>query len=94
MKIPHNHPCLAGHFPGHPIVPGVVLLDAVLVTLAEQAGGVVRVTGLPSVKFLAPLQPDQEFETTLRFRQPGQAQFDVTAAGARLATGSLTFEKA
>lgn len=30
IRIHPEHPALPGHFPGHPIVPGAVLLDEVL----------------------------------------------------------------
>ena len=30
MTIKNNHPSLSGHFPGNPIVPGVVILDNVM----------------------------------------------------------------
>ena len=30
-----NHPSLPGHFPGAPLVPGVVILDEVIAALAE-----------------------------------------------------------
>lgn len=38
LQIPREHPSYAGHFPGQPIVPGVVLLDLVL-QAAEQGPG-------------------------------------------------------
>ena len=30
FTIPADHPALPGHFPGQPIVPGVVVLDRVV----------------------------------------------------------------
>ena len=29
------HPCLPGHFPGSPLVPGVVVLDQVLAAIED-----------------------------------------------------------
>ena len=36
--IGHDHPALPGHFPGQPVVPGVVLLDRVLEAVEREAG--------------------------------------------------------
>ncbi|MEE4375899.1 MAG: hypothetical protein V2J55_00075 [Candidatus Competibacteraceae bacterium] len=55
-----DHPSLAGHFPGEPIVPGVVILDEVLETVRRWRGPC-RLIALPTVKFLFPLRPDQTF---------------------------------
>jgi 3-hydroxyacyl-[acyl-carrier-protein] dehydratase len=58
--IPADHPSLAGHFPGAPIVPGVVVLDEVVAALTEQRKGS-QLIGIPFVKFLAPIEPGQSF---------------------------------
>ena len=39
--IAKDHPALAGHFPGNPIVPGVLILDEVM-RAAEQWRGRLR----------------------------------------------------
>ena len=78
MIIPADHPALAGHFPGNPIVPGVVLLAAVL----ELAGtGCAR---LPSVRFHAPLRPGEEFEIRIE-----QQRFSVRRGDTLIASGSF-----
>jgi 3-hydroxyacyl-[acyl-carrier-protein] dehydratase len=58
--IPADHPSLAGHFPGWPIVPGVVVLDEVVCALSQWRKDA-RLTGIVFVKFLAPIQPGQSF---------------------------------
>ncbi len=57
LRIDPTHPALPGHFPGNPIVPGVVLLDHVVACL-ERAG--FTLATLSAVKFLAPLRPDED----------------------------------
>ena len=55
--VPANHPALAGHFPGRPIVPGVLLVDEALRALEQATGrSVIR---LQQVKFHAALLPGE-----------------------------------
>jgi len=55
-----DHPSLPGHFPGTPVVPGVVILDEILAALLEWRQGF-DLTGVRTVKFLVPLKPEQPF---------------------------------
>jgi len=55
--IAKDHPCLAGHFPNNPIVPGVVILDYVLMGLFELYGR--TSLKLSSVKFKSRLLSEE-----------------------------------
>ena len=72
-RIPADHPSLAGHFPGAPIVPGVVVLDEVAAALVEWRKGS-RLIAIRFVKFLAPIKPGQLF--TIAFDAPKNTQID------------------
>ena len=56
--VPADDPSLPGHFPQHPVVPGVLLLDHVLSNLQRSTGR--RVDCLRQVKFTAALFPDEQ----------------------------------
>ncbi|MFO1351298.1 MAG: hydroxymyristoyl-ACP dehydratase [Gammaproteobacteria bacterium] len=84
-----DHPSLAGHFPGNPIVPGVVLLDEVLDTLRAWRGPC-ELAAVPSVKFSAVLRPGQVFTITLNTRGEREMSFECRTQDARLiAKGQL-----
>lgn len=59
FEIKATHPCLAGHFPGNPVVPGVVILDEVTQVILRQFSSC-KVIGFYSVKFLVPLMAEQK----------------------------------
>jgi 3-hydroxymyristoyl/3-hydroxydecanoyl-(acyl carrier protein) dehydratase len=60
VRISAQHPSLPGHFPGKPVVPGVVLLDRIAAALERAGAG--RFTRIAAVKFIAPLRPEQNAE--------------------------------
>jgi 3-hydroxyacyl-[acyl-carrier-protein] dehydratase len=66
LHIPATHAALAGHFPGRPIVPGVVLLDCVLAQAERWLQRPLSVSEMPQAKFLTPLLPEQEAQLQLR----------------------------
>jgi 3-hydroxymyristoyl/3-hydroxydecanoyl-(acyl carrier protein) dehydratase len=91
-RIPADHPCLAGHFPGNPVVPAVVLLDLMAHALREALGGSARVTALPAAKFLRPLRPEQDFEIVLQIdASRGSARFDIHGSEGPLAQGRVDY---
>ena len=87
--VPAAHACLPGHFPGRPIVPGVLLLEYVLDAARHWRGPGSRLAGLPSVKFLSPLLPEERFDIRLEDDGP-RIRFTCTAGPRLLAQGSLT----
>ncbi len=84
FRIASGHPSLAGHFPGRPIVPGVVLLDEMFAVI-----GGVRVASLSTVKFLLPVLPDQEVAVLLDEKPDGRVAFECTVAGQAVLRGTL-----
>jgi len=82
-------PCFDGHFPGNPLVPGVVILDLVHAALAQQRGTPVRIVGVPSVKFLQPLRPGELMYIDLAAVSPELVNFSCRVGSNRIAEGSL-----
>ena len=88
FRIAEDHPSLPGHFPGRPVVPGVVLLDAAFaLILAEHPGR--RVGAMPSVRFTRPVQPGQEVRVSCD-AGGGRVAFACTVEGQPVLHGSVT----
>ncbi len=66
---------LQGHFPGRPIVPGVILCEmlaqsaCVLLAGTLQGGKLPVYTGLDNVRFRAPVRPGDTVETRCRIKR-------------------------
>jgi len=85
FHIAASHPALPGHFPGRPVVPGVVLLDRVAAAIERIRDA--RVCGFAQVKFRRPLLPGQAAELALEFS--GSVQFRISVDSQLLASGSV-----
>jgi 3-hydroxymyristoyl/3-hydroxydecanoyl-(acyl carrier protein) dehydratase len=84
-----DHPAFAGHFPGRPIVPGVLLLAEALERLSQAAATPLRCVRINSAKFLRPVQPGELLEVELRPRDARHSQLTLTAAGTLVAEARL-----
>ena len=86
LCVPAAHPCLPGHFPGQPVVPGVLLLDALAVALADAVPST-RIARLARVKFAAPVLAEQTVLLRWEHMAPGRIAFTGTVAGAEVLSG-------
>ena len=93
---------LAGHFPGHPIMPGVLIVEAMAQTGAvavlsqeENRGRLALFAGIDDVRFKRIVEPGDElvFECTLEaVRGPvGKGKATAKVDGQLAARGTLTF---
>lgn len=57
--IASDDACLDGHFPGNPLVPGVVVLDLAARALEKARTGPVEIAGVSQAKFASPLRPGE-----------------------------------
>ncbi|MBM7124340.1 hydroxymyristoyl-ACP dehydratase [Dyella flava] len=81
-----DHPCLPGHFPGQPLVPGVLLLE--LVAKALRAWRNQRIARVLEAKFVAPLYPGEQAELQLG-EKAGRVRFEILRDSQVLARGVI-----
>ncbi|HEX5461328.1 MAG TPA: hypothetical protein VFX20_15295 [Steroidobacteraceae bacterium] len=85
-----DHPALDGHFPGAPVLPGVVLLDETIRALELTSGGEPRCWRVASVKFLRAVGPGESLVLQQEPLPSGAIRFTILSAGQAVATGVLS----
>ncbi len=67
VTFPEDHPMFSGHFPGNPLVPGVILTEALAqaagIAAAAGCAGTLKplflLSGIRALKFLRPVRPGE-----------------------------------
>lgn len=91
LSVAADHPAYAGHFPGQPILPGVVLLDEALHALAVRQGLEVAVGQIKWAKFLSPVKPGDVLRLHYGERAAGVFHFQIMAGERLAASGVFAF---
>jgi 3-hydroxyacyl-[acyl-carrier-protein] dehydratase len=101
-NISSNEPFFQGHFPGHPIMPGVLILEAlaqvgavIILRMPEYVGCLAVFAGLDDVKFKRQVIPGDQLRLELELiklrKTFGFAQGKAYVGEALVAEGTLKF---
>lgn len=101
-NVSMNEPFFGGHFPGRPIMPGVLIIEALaqvgavaLLQMPENAGKLVYFAGIDGVRFKKPVTPGDtlHMEVTLEKlrRRIGKGHGVARVDGRIVAEGDLMF---
>jgi 3-hydroxymyristoyl/3-hydroxydecanoyl-(acyl carrier protein) dehydratase len=91
LCFPDEAPCLVGHFPHNPVVPGAVLVaEAVVAPALAEWPDLGHLTALQTVRFLNPLGPEQNVSVQLT-RLGSRVAFRLHSSGEVLVTGTAEF---
>jgi len=89
LDIAPDHPAYEDHFPGAPILPGVVLLDAALLTMAAAGHCDLAAARISAVKFHAVVRPADQLRIEYQVLSNASIQFSILNDDAQVASGTL-----
>jgi len=84
LPVDSEHPVFAGHFPGRPIVPGVLLIDWALMAIQDAVPEALLFGELGAVKFLQPVRPSSELLVAFSIADSGEGTSAVKKIALRI----------
>lgn len=77
IRIPERLACWPGHFPGHPVVPGVLQVHWAIALAGRLLGAIPAVRRIEVLKFKQLLLPGRELDLRVtRGKSPGSFHFE------------------
>jgi 3-hydroxymyristoyl/3-hydroxydecanoyl-(acyl carrier protein) dehydratase len=93
IVIDAGEPFFAGHFPGDPLVPGVVILERVIEEIVRRAGARRWPRRFDAVKFLSPLRPGAVLTIELDTIDTASVHFRCRSGKTVVAAGTVTLRQ-
>ena len=90
LEVAASHPAFQGHFPGHPILPGVVLLAEAIAAVEAATARPASRWSLDQAKFLAPVAPGARLAIVQTPLASGAVRFEIREGERTVATGTLS----
>ena len=89
IRIRAHHPAYEGHFPGSPVLPGAVLLDEVMMAIADTESLELDDCTISTAKFKRFVGPGEALELGFERTPSGAFRFELRAAALLVAEGTL-----
>ena len=94
LRVPEDLACFAGHFPGLPILPGVVQLDWSVKLGRERLGLAGEFAAAENLKFLSIVRPGARLTLALELVDPAHLRFGYSSQERKYSSGILVFAPA
>lgn len=90
LSIPPDHAAFTGHFPGDPIVPGVLMLDESLRSIAAACGVTITECSIVTAKFVSPARPGEELRLEFVPVEGARVNFTIRVSDRLVARGTFS----
>jgi 3-hydroxyacyl-[acyl-carrier-protein] dehydratase len=86
-----EHAIFKGHFPGHPVLPGVCMMEMITEIMGEQFKKLFRISSAPLIKFLLMIDPRKN--PRIHFEIKYQNLSGTTTSNGKIFSGTQIFMK-